>query len=504
MSQRDSTGAVLRGRDEAIAQAWTSLLAAEGYVPWSARELRQRLLGMVDQAIDALLGETVRRQRCPRDRHRASHAWATPRRRSWVDRSPCWANSSSPSCPSIRQPASIRASPDCSASWRSAIRKRRARTSSASRKPSTRHSSSSATRSSRRCARVRPASARSSRNRPSASPSPPWTVAASRPTRRWRTSPATASTRCSVASSPPSSSTPTTPRPVGQMFRGMAAGQYDHYTIEQRFLHKSGELRWLRLAMSLVRDAEGRPKNVIGMGEDITERKLAEEQRKRFEAALEEARDVALQASLAKSEFLATMSHEIRTPMNGVIGMTGLLLDTDLTPEPARVRRGRATFGRGAAGDHQRHPGLLEDRGGQARARAHRGRSSAKPSRTWSSCWPSRRRPRAWSWRRVVQPDVPAGMLGDPGRIRQVLMNLVGNAVKFTAARRSGRAHVRLAEQTPDSALVRFEVTDTGIGIAPEVSGAPVPALLAGRRARRRASSAAPASDWRSASAWWS
>ena len=64
-----------------------------------------------------------------------------------------------------------------------------------------------------------------------------------------------------------------------EMFRGMAAGTDDHYTIEQRFLHRTGEQRWLRLAMSLVRDAEGRPKNVIGMGEDITERKLAEEQR---------------------------------------------------------------------------------------------------------------------------------------------------------------------------------------------------------------------------------
>src|SRR5262249_5801187 len=113
---------------------------------------------------------------------------------------------------------------------------------------------------------------------------------------------------------------------------GMVAGKYDSYIIEQRFIHKSGEQRWVRLSMALARDAEGRPKFVIGMGDDITERKRAEEERQRFETALEEARDLALQASMAKSEFLATMSHEIRTPMNGVIGMTGLLLDTELTP----------------------------------------------------------------------------------------------------------------------------------------------------------------------------
>ena len=84
---------------------------------------------------------------------------------------------------------------------------------------------------------------------------------------------------------------------AGRCFAAWRPAKYDHYTIEQRFIHKNGELRWVRLAMSLVRDAEGRPKNVIGMGEDITERKLAEEQRKQFEAALEEARDLALRAS---------------------------------------------------------------------------------------------------------------------------------------------------------------------------------------------------------------
>ena len=252
------------------------------------------------------------------------------------------------------------------------------------------------------------------------------------------------------------------------MFRGMAAGQYDHYTIEQRFLHKTGELRWVRLAMSLVRDAEGRPKNVIGMGEDITERKLAEEQRRRFEAALEEARDMALQASLAKSDFLATMSHEIRTPMNGVIGMTGLLLDTELTPEQREyaeaVRRsGEALlaiindildFSKIEAGKLELEFAAVDLR---------------EAVEDVVGLLAEQAQVKGLELAALVRPDVPAGLQGDPGRIRQVLMNLVGNAVKFTE-RGEVIVHARLAEQTPDSALVHFEVTDTGIGISPEVA----------------------------------
>ncbi len=233
--------------------------------------------------------------------------------------------------------------------------------------------------------------------------------------------------------------------------------------------------RWLQVSERKIEQI-----GTVAVYTDITVLKEAEAEMAQAVHAAREAREAAEDASRAKSEFLATMSHEIRTPMNGVIGMTGLLLDTELTRRAARVRRDGAAVRRGTAGDHQRHPGLLQDRSRQARPRGHRLRA-AHAVENVLELLAERAYGKGLELAYLPSADLPTWCGGDPGRLRQILTNLVGNAVKFTD---SGEVVVRaaLVEQTTDDAVIRFAVTDTGIGIAPEVLPAIVPVLHPGRR----------------------
>ncbi|MEO6165540.1 MAG: PAS domain S-box protein, partial [Candidatus Binatia bacterium] len=220
---------------------------------------------------------------------------------------------------------------------------------------------------------------------------------------------------------------------------------------------KDGSKFWASTIITAVRDAGGKLIGFSNVTRDLT-------RWKRIEDELRLAKEEADAANQAKSEFLATISHEIRTPMAGVIGMSGLLCDTELTAkqrEYCEIIRGSGeallTIINEVLDFSKIESGMLE-----LEIIDFDLRSAMKE---FVELFVREADDKGIELINFIHPDVPANLKGDPGRLRQILSNLVGNALKFTT-KGEVAVGVDVVEQNQNSISLRFAVNDTGIGIA--------------------------------------
>ncbi len=241
---------------------------------------------------------------------------------------------------------------------------------------------------------------------------------------------------------------------VARVARGEVVSDYE--TQRRR---KDGQVIWVSITLSPMRGESGEVVGISKVAHDIGERK-------RFEQELREARAGAEAASAAKSVFLAHMSHEIRTPLNSVLGMVQVLERTGLDADQRHMARQIRSAGRGLLG-------ILNDILDLSKIEA--GRLDLDPCpfalapllEDLDSVLGSSARGKGLILSIAAPPALDGGLLGDPLRVEQVLVNLLGNAVKFTD---QGEVRLRIEPLalTAETVRLRFVVSDTGIGIAPE------------------------------------